>query len=42
MPAQEMKIQLAEPMPYIVDGDMLPPESSFLIKTGPRLKILVK
>lgn len=41
-PAQEMRIDLAEPMPYTIDGDMLPAEKSFRIRTGPRLKILVK
>ncbi|HCU23830.1 MAG TPA: hypothetical protein DF383_02340 [Deltaproteobacteria bacterium] len=41
-PAREMKIELAEPMPYTIDGDMLPPAQSFTVKTGPRLKILVK
>jgi len=42
MPATEMKIDLAEPMGYTIDGDMMAPAKSFLIKTGPRLKILVK
>lgn len=41
-PAQEMRIDLAEPMPYTIDGDMMPAETSFRIRTGPRLKILVK
>ena len=41
-PAQEMKILLEEPIPYTIDGDMLPPEREFNIKIGPRLKILVK
>jgi diacylglycerol kinase (ATP) len=41
-PAQEMKISLAEPLPYTIDGDMLPPQKEFLIKIGPRLRILVK
>jgi len=41
-PAQEMRIEFAEPMPYTIDGDMLPPEKSIIVKTGPRLKILVK
>ncbi len=41
-PAGEMKIELAEAMPYTVDGDMLPPEKTFHIRTGPRLTILVR
>ncbi len=41
MPAQEMKIELAEPLPYIIDGDRLPPASTIDVKIGPRLKILV-
>jgi len=40
-PAREMRIQLAEPMPYTIDGDMMEPEQEFTIRTGPRLKILV-
>ncbi len=41
-PAEEMRIEFAEPMPYTIDGDMLKPEQSIRIRTGPRLKILVK
>jgi len=41
-PADEMRIELAKPMGYTIDGDMLGPEKNFLVKTGPRLKILVK
>ncbi|MCP5468224.1 MAG: hypothetical protein H7A32_03030 [Deltaproteobacteria bacterium] len=41
-PAKEMKISLEKPMGYTIDGDMLSPRKEFLIKTGPRLKILVK
>ncbi len=41
-PASEMKIEFAEPIPYTIDGDMLPPEKSILVTMGPRLKILVK
>jgi len=40
-PAQEMRIELAEPMPFTIDGDMLAPQKTFIIRTGPRLKILV-
>lgn len=41
-PAKEMKIEFAEPMPYNVDGDMLPSAKKVVVKTGPRLKILIK
>lgn len=41
-PAQEMVIELAEPIPYTIDGDMLPPAKKITVKTGPRIKILVK
>lgn len=41
-PAREMIIQLNEPMGYTVDGDMLPPAQRIEIRTGPRLKIIVK
>lgn len=41
MPAQEMVIELAEPMAYTIDGDMLPAEKKLTIRIGPRLKILV-
>jgi len=40
-PASEMRIKLSEPMPYTIDGDMIEPEQEFVIRTGPRLKILV-
>ena len=41
-PATEMKIELERPMAYTIDGDMLPAEKSFTVRTGPRLRILVK
>lgn len=41
-PAREMKILLEEPLPYTIDGDMLPPQKEFTLKIGPRLKILVR
>lgn len=41
-PAKEMRIELDEPIPYTIDGDMLPPERTITVKIGPRLKILVK
>ncbi len=41
-PAQEMRIELAEPMGYTIDGDMLGPQRVIQVKTGPRIKILIK
>jgi diacylglycerol kinase family enzyme len=41
-PAGEMLIETAEPIPYTIDGDMLPPQKKLRIRVGPRLKILVK
>jgi len=40
--ASEMVIELKEPVPYIIDGDMHLPEKSFRITTGPRLTVIVK
>lgn len=41
-PAQEMRIELAEPMPYTIDGDMLAPQKNITVQAGPRIKILIK
>ncbi len=40
-PASEMLIRFEEPQPYTIDGDMLPSVSEVIVKTGPRLKIVV-
>jgi hypothetical protein len=41
-PAREMRIELAEPMAFTIDGDMLPAASQITVKSGPRLKVLVR
>lgn len=41
-PAATMEIRFSEPQGYIIDGDRLPPVSEIVVKTGPRLKILVQ
>ena len=41
-PAKEMRIELAEPMAYTIDGDMLPPAKNITVSTGPRIQVLVK
>ncbi len=41
-PASEMLVQLAEAKPYTIDGDMHPPVSRVEIRTGPRIKVIVK
>lgn len=41
-PAKEMLMEFASPMPYTIDGDMLPGEKNIKISVGPRIKILVK
>lgn len=38
----EMIVQLAEPKPYTIDGDMHPPTDRFEIRPGPRLTVIVK
>ncbi len=40
--ATEMIVQLAEPKPYTIDGDMYPPIDRFVITPGPRLTVIVK
>lgn len=40
--ASEMIVQLDEPQPYTIDGDMHPPERNFVISTGPRLTVIVR
>lgn len=40
-PAQEMEVQLKQPLSYTIDGDMYEPEDYFLLRTGPKLEILV-
>jgi diacylglycerol kinase family enzyme len=42
MPASEMIVQLAEPKGYTIDGDMHPPTDRFVIRTGPRLTVIVR
>ncbi len=41
-PASEMKIEMPQALPYMIDGDMFSPEKNFILQTGPRLKILVR
>jgi diacylglycerol kinase family enzyme len=41
-PAREMRIRLTRPMPYTIDGDMLPATEEIIVSTGPRLKIIVR
>lgn len=41
-PAREMRIRLSQPMAYTIDGDMLPAAQEVIVRTGPRLKIIVK
>jgi diacylglycerol kinase family enzyme len=41
-PARDMRIRLSQPMPYIIDGDMLPAVPEIHLSTGPRLKIIVR
>ncbi|QQR81071.1 MAG: hypothetical protein IPJ69_02715 [Deltaproteobacteria bacterium] len=38
----EMVVKLAKPSGYTIDGDLYPPTDTFVIKTGPRLTIIVK
>lgn len=40
--ASEMTVQLAEPKPYTIDGDMHPPVNRFEIRPGPRLTVIVR
>lgn len=40
-PAKTMEIQLVEPLPYTIDGDMLEPQQKFTISEGPEITILV-
>jgi diacylglycerol kinase family enzyme len=40
-PATEMILRFDEPQAYTVDGDMLPPTREIVVKTGPRLKVVV-
>lgn len=40
-PASQMRIELEEPIPYTIDGDMLPAVRDFKIQTGPCLQIIV-
>ncbi|MCB1214108.1 MAG: hypothetical protein KDK66_01405 [Deltaproteobacteria bacterium] len=41
-PAKEMRVSMEKPMGFTIDGDMLKPQKDFVIKNGPRLKILVR
>jgi diacylglycerol kinase (ATP) len=40
-PASEMVMKFEEPQSYTIDGDMLKAESEIVVRTGPRLKIVV-
>ncbi len=40
--AEEMIVQLERPQPYTIDGDMHEPADRFVIKTGPRLTVIVR
>ena len=40
-PAKEMIIDLAEPMAYTIDGDMLPVAKKITVSTGPRIQIIL-
>ncbi len=39
--AETMEIYLKEPMPYTIDGDMLPATDTFKLSVGPELTVLV-
>lgn len=41
-PAEEMIIKLDQPQAYTIDGDMLPPAKEIVVKTGPRLSVVVE
>ena len=40
--ADEMHVEVAEPISYTIDGDMYPPASRFHITPGPRLQVIVE
>jgi len=40
-PAYEMTVKLEEPKGFIIDGEMHPPTDQFVVRSGPRLTVLV-